>query len=341
MNQKNPHSTPRSFAILTGPRPTQTVRSAFLRLISQVLSPSSDVLLVLGLPQCGTDTVSHVLERCGARAGLLSELADAQRELLTAVGSSWDSPLELPERCLNGEAARRFTSTLTTALQEQDADQCGLACVHGMERILPLWQAALISQDRHIRHLLVVRHPLAVVEQFRNSQSWDRDRALLVWLQSALAMERHSRHSSRVVVDSEQLTWDLEGTLNLIETTLQLTLPDRHHKSLIELERESGQVAPSSTSITTHTNPTAGSLLLTMALQLHDWLLAESQNRERQRHLPDAIRQQLALAESLMGRTMNELSLRNSDLKNKLQSLGQRRSLRFSNWLRRQASEAA
>ena len=288
--------------------------------------------------------MSHVLERCGAQSADLNSLAKAQKALLASVGNSWDSPLEFPDRCFHSDSAKQFSSHLTETLNTQSADQCGLACVHGMERILPLWQCALEQQNRLIQHLLVVRHPLSVVEQFRLIEGWDRDRALLVWLQSTLAMERHSRNGSRVVVDGEQLAWDLEGTLNLIEATLQLTLPERHHKTLIELEHEPEpeQAIPiSNKTLTAVSDQSAGSLLLTMALQLHDWLLAEHQQRERQRHLPDTIREQLTLAEVLMGRTLNDLSLQNDSLKNKLRSLETRRSLRFSNWLRRQPREAA
>ena len=287
--------------------------------------------------------MSHVLERCGARSRNLNSLAKAQQKLLSQVGNGWDSPLELADRCFHSDAAEEFSSALTEALNKLGGNQCGLACVHGMERILPLWQSALEKQELLIQHLLVVRHPLAVVEQFRAIEGWDRDRALLVWLQSTLAMERHSRNCSRVVVDGEQLSWDLDGTLNLIESTLQLTLPERHHKSLIELETEEDPKANQINNrfITEITNQSAGSLLLTMALQLHDWLLAERQNRVRQRHLPDTIRQQLTLAENLMGRTLNNLSLQNDSLKHKLHSLEKRRSVRFSNWVRRQQHEVA
>ena len=212
-----------------------------------------------------------------------------------------------------------------------------------MERILPLWQSALEEKNRRIQHLLVVRHPLAAVEQFRIEEGWDRDRALLVWLQSSLAMERHSRNYSRVIVDGEQLAWDLDGTLNQIETTLKLTLPERHHKSLIELDHDpaSKTIPISNKTLAAVPNKEAGSLLLTMALQLHDWLLAEHKTRERQRHLPEAIREQITLAETIMGRTINDLSLQNNSLKNKLQLLERRKSLRFSNWIRRRPHEVA
>ena len=78
-----------------------------------------------------------------------------------------------------------------------------------------------------------------------------------------------------------------------------------------------------------------------MALQLYDWLISEGGECKIQRHLPEIIRQQLNLAEALMGRTLNEISLQNQTLNNKLLNIENRRSVRFSNWLRRQTVGAA
>ena len=165
-------------------------------------------------------------------------LAEAQKNLLENAGCSWDSPLELPDRYLNSTKAQNFSKKLQEKLEKSATNNCILTCVHGMERVLPLWQKVLESQDRQIRHLLVVRHPLAVVDQFRQVNDWDRDRALLVWLQSSLAMERYSRGKNRVIIDGEQLSWDIDGALNSIEKTLKLALPDRNHKTIIEIEKE-------------------------------------------------------------------------------------------------------
>ena len=148
-----------------------------------------------------------------------------------------------------------------------------------MERILPLWQAALDKESQHIQHLLVLRHPLAVVEQFRTGEGWDRDRALLVWLQSTLAMERHSRNFSRVIVDGEQLAWDLDGTLNQIEALTTHTARAKSQNPDQTGTENGPQANPiSDKTLSAVPNQSAGSLLLTMALQLHDWLLAENQN---------------------------------------------------------------
>ena len=307
-----------------------------------MLTTSSDVLLVLGLPQCGTNGVSHVLSRCGAQNAPVSKLSKAQQSLLSAAGNGWNSPLELGDRFLNSPEAGEFSKVLKSTLENVGANPCAIACVHGMERVLPLWQKALVEQECRVRHVLVVRHPLAVVEQFRQSEGWDRDHALLVWLQSALAMERHSRKHSRVVVDGEQIEWDLDGALNQIEDTLQLSLPNRHHKTLIEIEsnREISQntlihpLGPSNRS-------DAGSILLSMAIQLHHWLLEETSNTEINSQLPTAIRQQLLLADSLMGRTLSDLSIQKNSLQMELKSLRKSRYQRLMTWFHRERSQAA
>lgn len=301
--------------------------------------PCSAVLLVLGLPQCGIDAVSTVLQRCGAEGETADELAQAQQDLLSSLGSGWDSPLELEDRCLASRQAQAFGHALESSFAAQPPGPLSLACVHGMERVLPLWQEALKQQQHAYRHLLVVRHPLAVAEQFRQQHGWNRDHSLLVWLQSSLAMERHSQGQPRVVLNGEDVLWDVDSALNLIESTLQLTLPERNHKTLLALEAQQSS-RPVEAPVPADQS-SSGSLLLTMALQLHGWLLAESEGRERATHLPQTIRQQLSLAESLMGRTLNDLSLRNESLHSKLTQLEGRRSVRLMNWLRRQPPFAA
>lgn len=307
-----------------------------------VSDTTSTVLLVLGLPQCGIDAVSTVLQRCGAQGDSDEEhLAQAQCELLNALGSGWDSPLELEDRCLASVRAQTFVQALDNAFAAKSPSSFSMACVHGMERVLPLWHRALEQQQHPYRHLLVVRHPLAVAEQFRQLHRWDRDRALLVWLQSTLAMERHSHGHPRVVLNAEQVRWDVDATLNLIEGQLQLTLPERNHKALLALEKEASQWSAAE-NMTQQETTTSGSLLLTMALHLHWWLLAESEGASRLTHLPQTIRQQLKLAESLMGRTLNDLSLQNDKLSGELKKLEQRRTVRLINWFRgtRQAEAA-
>ena len=72
-----------------------------------------------------------------------------------------------------------------------------------------------------------------------------------------------------------------------------------------------------------------------MALRLHGWLLAEAQQAEREAHLPEAIRQQLQMAETLMGRTLSEVAARSESLTQQVVTLRRSRLVRLSEWLQR------
>jgi hypothetical protein len=305
----------------------------------------SALLLVLGLPQAGSAQVARMLERCGAPEHT-DQLAQQQEQLLEALGSRWDSPLELPDRCLNSTQAAAFQQALVNTLAQDPALRLSQACLPGMERILPLWHRALSGHGLQARHVLVLRHPLEVVEQFR-SQAWSRDHGLLVWLQSYLAMERHTRDQDRVVLDLEQVRWDPDGALNRLEGRLQLALPERHHRSLLALEAEAnsepeaGALHRSSAPALLSHGDGDTSPLLQMALRLHSWLLAEAQQVEREAHLPEAIRQQLQMAETLMGRTLSEISARTDNLTQQVAALRRRRLVRLTDWLRRSHNQQA
>jgi hypothetical protein len=301
---------------------------------------SSSVLLVLGLPQAGSARVARMLEQCGAPEHT-AELAQQQHQLLQELGSGWDSPLNLPDRCFSSTSALAFEQAIEQALAQEQGLRLSQACLPGLERVLPIWHRALAAKGSQPRHVLVLRHPLEVAEQFRASHGWSRDHGLLVWLQSSLAMERHSRHHQRVVLDLEQVRWDVDGALNRLEGRLQLALPERHHRSLLELEgADQPEPAPASVGLPVHGDADT-SPLLQMALRLHGWLLAEAQQAERESHLPAAIQQQLQMAETLMGRTLSEVSARSENLNQAMDALQRRRLVRLSEWLRGRKKRAA
>lgn len=286
----------------------------------------------MGLPQCGSDNVSSVLGRCGAEGMADKQISQAQQDLLSSLGSSWDSPLELEDRCLQSRQSITFENTLFKLFSERHSEIYNFACIPGMERVLPLWQNAITKSHNEYHHLLVIRHPLAVVEQFKTSFGWNQDHALLVWLQSNLSMEFYSKNKSRVILDIEHMLWDLDSSLDLIEGKLQLSLPERNHKALLNIENTLKEARLVPTEFSKQSN--SGSLLLSMALQLYDWLICESTNQKRLSMLPHTIRQQLNLAEKIMGRTLSDLSFQNANLNCKVYQINKRRSIRFANWIR-------
>lgn len=298
---------------------------------STLQNHESSLLLVLGLPQSGCARVARLLKRCGAHEQT-SELADQQLKLLVNLGCGWDSPLDLPDRSFSSAAAYKFEESLTQALSTDAGQMLKQAFLPGLERVLPIWHRALKTQGIQPQHVLVLRHPLEVAEQFRISDGWSRDHGLLVWLQSALAMERHSKSHQRVVLDLEQVCWDTDGALNRLEGRLQLMLPERNHRSLLEIDAADQSEFPAS-GLPAYGNADT-SPLLQMALRLYGWLLAEANQSEREAHLPIAIYQQLQMAEALMGRTLSEVSTRSDKLSQAVENLSRRRLVRLSDWLR-------
>ncbi len=294
---------------------------------------ASRLLLVLGLPQAGGDQLGRALELCGAPQLASPGLQPLHDRALAAAGTSWQATRNLPQRWFASDAVpglgQQLTDALVPLLPQQGLRVLQLA---GLERLLPLWQQAIASLPVQPAYVLVLRHPLEVAEALRRSEGWSRDKALLVWLQSTLAMEAPTRGATRVVIEQEQLHWDPDGALNRLEQGLGLQLPERSHERLLQWEQE----RPDQPLAQAPQLPLAaeGSPLLQMALELHGWLQAEARGQERQRLMPEVICQQLAWAEALYGRTLVEEQQQRQQAEVRLQQLQSRRLVRLSRWLR-------
>ena len=292
------------------------------------------LLLVLGLPQAGGDQVRRALELCGAPhlagAGLMAH----HHRALTAAGTGWQATRSLPTRWFGSEAVPALGQQLAEELAPLLPEH-GLRVLQlpGLERLLPLWQQAMAGLPVQPAYVLVLRHPLEVAEALRRSEGWSRDKALLVWLQSTLAMEAPTRGQARVVIEQEQLHWDPDGALNRLEQGLNLQLPERSHERLLQLEQE----RPEQPLAQAPNRPLAaeGSPLLQLALELHGWLQAEASGQQRPRLMPEVICQQLAWAEALYGRTLVEEQQQRQQAEAQLEQLQSRRLVRLSRWLRR------
>lgn len=296
----------------------------------------SRLLLVLGLPQSGGDALRRALELCGAPQLSGASLQPLHHGALSAAGTSWQATGNLPERWFGSEAVPALGEQLAAELTALMPPQ-GLRVLQlpGLERLLPLWQRAMAALPLKPAYVLVLRHPLEVAEALRRSEGWSRDKALLVWLQSTLAMEAPTRGQARVVIEQEQLHWDPDGALNRLEQGLGLQLPERSHERLLQWEQER-PAEPLAAAAPQLAQAPQGSPLLQMALELHGWLQAEARGQQRPRLMPEVICQQLAWAEALYGRTLAEEQQQRQRAEAELASLQGRRLARFSRWLRRQ-----
>ena len=301
-------------------------------------------MLVLGLPQSGGDRLRRCLELCGAPAIASGQLDALHSASLDRAGLDSLSVRSLSDRWFGSESASEIAHRLTDALRPNLPDS-GLRVLqlYGQERVLPLWQSALEESELTIGYVLALRHPLEVAEAMVRANGCSRDRGLLIWLQSTLAMEAHTRDRDRFVLEQERLSWDPDGVLNQFEQHFQLQLPERSHERLLLWEQEEqaarNQLMHQSTPLSS--SAVEGSPLLQMALELHQWLLAEARGQSRRRLMPDVICQQLAWAEALYGRTLAEEQQQRRRAERDLSELNRSRLLRLRRWLRRDLPQAS
>lgn len=303
----------------------------------------SQLMLVLGLPQAGGERLRRCLELCGAPPISDQQLDQLHRTSLQHAGTDSLSIRSLPSRWYGSEAARDISRQIAETVQTSLAD-VGLRVLQlpGQERLLPLWQAALDSQSISAGYVLLLRHPLEVAEALARANGCSRDRGLLIWLQSTLAMEASTRGRERFVLEQERLNWDPDGVLDQLERHFQLQLPERSHERLLlweqeEQARRNDQLQSPSASMPSGVE---GSPLLQMALELYQWLQAEARGETRQRWMPDVICQQLAWAEALYGRTLAEEQQQRHQAEQHLSRLNRSRLVRLRHWLRRELPQA-
>lgn len=295
-----------------------------------MLAVDNRILVVLGLPQAGSKELQQLLQTCGAPQ--IHELETTLAQALEASGTSWNSTSSLNEVWFQSRPAQQASASIKPILEPlPDGDGLRVLQLPGLERILPIWQQVDHPLAHQCGYVLLLRHPLDVAEELRSTKGWSRDRGLLLWLQSNLTMERHSRHHQRVFIQQEKIFWDVDAALNQLEQQLSLQFPERNHERLLGWEQQLPEGYQQSRQQLD--NSRTASPLLNMALQLHEWLEAKTRGEELQPHLPDVINQQLDWAEALYGRTLIEQDLERRRAEEKLAILNRSRVVRLRRWL--------
>ena len=301
------------------------------------------LMLVLGLPQSGGQRLRRCLELCGAPAIRDGDVDHWHAESLSAAGVDAHSIAPQPLRWHGSEGAAQMRAQLQDALKAA-LPQSGLRVLQlpGQERMLPLWQTCFAELAIQPHCVLVLRHPLEVADSLSRAMGCSRDRGLLIWLQSTLAMEAATRGHGRLVLEQERLNWDPDGVLDHLERHFNLALPERSHERLLLWEQEEQTDRQEQWRVESSVPLAAveGSPLLQMALELHQWLQAEARGETRQRLMPDVICQQLAWAEALYGRTLAEEQQQRRQAEQRLAGLNRSRLVRLRRWWRRESAQA-
>ncbi|HWB29123.1 MAG TPA: hypothetical protein VG736_01380 [Vicinamibacterales bacterium] len=199
------------------------------------------IVLVLGMHRSGTSALTRVLNLRGAAlpADLLppnhanvagywepASVVTWHDEFLTAVGSAWDDPTELPASAFETPAAEHFVDRVADLL----CGELGAAPLVVMKdpracRLVPLWRRAIGRAGREPLIALIVRHPLEVAASLQRRDGLPVSQSLLLWLEHVLAAEAFTRSDRRSIVAYDRLLDDWRGTVARIEHDLGLVPP--------------------------------------------------------------------------------------------------------------------
>ena len=100
----------------------------------------------------------------------------------------------------------------------------------------PLWRDALQAEGFSLRYVIPVREPMEVAQSLKTRHATPRNQALLLWANSMVQAERHTRGEARVFVRFEALSRDPERELDRMEERLGVRLPGRTWAAAAEIE---------------------------------------------------------------------------------------------------------
>ena len=173
-------------------------------------------ILVLGAHRSGTSALTRALSLCGAR--LPENLMGAteinprgffesqpiyllHERILAELGSSWHDLAPLSPAWLDSELARTLVQEMATLVEEEFGDAPLFVLKDPrISRLIPFWLRALDVLAIAPVFVLPVRNPLEVADSLSQAESIERQRGLLIWLNSVLHAEYGSREFPRSVI---------------------------------------------------------------------------------------------------------------------------------------------
>jgi hypothetical protein len=191
-------------------------------------------ILVAGMHRSGTSATTRVVNLLGADIAqdLSPPLANNNErgfwesraiieihdELLSALGSAWDDPFQLPERWIETSFALIAKQQLAARLAEDFGSSKSFVIKDPrIARLLPLWLELL--DELGIESLVVIpfRHPLEVADSLWKRQMFPREKSLLLYVWSYLETEAASRGRRRLFIDYHSLLADWRSVAGRLE----------------------------------------------------------------------------------------------------------------------------
>ena len=214
---------------------------------------SSRAILVLGMHRSGTSAVTRVLNLLGVDLGasVLPPVAndndmgfwehrdafDTHERLLEGLGRSWHDVRDLPDGWLESPAAARARTEIGSLIGREFAGSplWGVKDPR-MCRLASIWLRALGDAGAQPGIVLVVRHPLEVVDSLHARNGWARAHSLLMWTQHLVEAERATRDAPRVLVTYDDVLADWSKTAARIEQALEVSWPRNPEDARADIE---------------------------------------------------------------------------------------------------------
>jgi GT2 family glycosyltransferase len=210
-------------------------------------------LLVLGMHRSGTSALTRVLSLLGADLPMRlmppvandnprgfwepERIARLHDEMLTAVDSSWDDVLPMPEQWHELSALRGRFQQMLDLLQEEFGES-GLFVLKDPRicRLIPMWNELLEQFGAEPRHVIMLRNPLEVAGSLHARNGFPVAKSLAIWLRHVLDAEWFTRGQVRTFVRYEDLLRDWRRVTDKIAAELRLSWPRSHHQACLEVE---------------------------------------------------------------------------------------------------------
>ena len=157
--------------------------------------------------------------------------------MLSELGSSWQDLAPLPGAWLQSDLAGNFVEEMASLVREE----FGKAPLFVLKdpricRLVPFWLAVLEELDVEPLFVLPIRNPLEMADSLGKAESVDRQKGLLIWLNSVLHAEHDSRKFSRSIIEYDSLLSDWRSVLKKIGTDLGLSFPRVSRRAEAEID---------------------------------------------------------------------------------------------------------
>jgi hypothetical protein len=186
----------------------------------------------------GTSAITRGLQALGVNLGdslLPPKAGDNQKgyfedfeinklniDLLTALGSDWHDLSLIPAATFDQENVAPFKLRAIELLRTRLGDRPYGLKDPRIARLLPFWKTVFDQLKVQPSYIIVVRHPMSVVQSLKQRSEFDKEKGYYLWLQHVIPAILETAGANRVVVDFDLLIADPHLQLNRIAQELNL-----------------------------------------------------------------------------------------------------------------------